>query len=44
MTADIAHAATPPSPEELAAVITPDYVEPICVPADDARGAVLVAS
>lgn len=24
-----------------AAVITPDYVEPICVPADDARGAVL---
>lgn len=27
-----------------AAVITPDYVEPICVPADDARGAVLAAS
>ncbi len=26
-----------------AAVITPDYLEPICVPPDDARGAVLAA-
>ena len=27
-----------------AAVITPDYEEPICVPPNDARGAVLTAS
>jgi L-ascorbate metabolism protein UlaG (beta-lactamase superfamily) len=27
-----------------ASVITPDYGEPICVPAEDARGAVLAAS
>jgi hypothetical protein len=27
-----------------ASVITPDYEEPICVPAADARGAVLAAS
>ena len=27
-----------------ASVITPDYEEPICVPPNDARGAVLVAS
>jgi hypothetical protein len=25
-------------------VITPDYEEPICVPAEDARGSVLAAS
>jgi hypothetical protein len=27
-----------------ASVITPDYEEPICVPPNDARGAVLAAS
>jgi hypothetical protein len=27
-----------------ASVITPDYGEPICVPAKDARGAVLAAA